>query len=253
MSDGNGDGQKSSLSQIETRWSLVMQANQVGGDTASAAQRELLERYAGAVHRYLLRVTRDPEVAADLAQEFALRFLRGGFHRADPTRGRFRNYVKSAVMNLVIDAHRQEKNRPCPLPDGGDGLYAPIEDLAELDRQFLDCWRDEVLRRAWDRLAAHQRDAGQPFHTVLRFRADNPTLRSQEIADRLSVLLKKPVTAGWVRQNLRRARDRFVTLVQDEVAHSLNNPTPEERDEELMNLGLWDYVRGDRVAGRGDG
>jgi DNA-directed RNA polymerase specialized sigma24 family protein len=46
---------------------------------------------------------RDPEVADDLAQEFALRFLRGDFQRADPERGRCRDYLKRALINLVHD------------------------------------------------------------------------------------------------------------------------------------------------------
>ena len=242
----NDDAFKVSLSQIETRWSLVLKAHRWTGDASAtaAAQRDFMERYAGAVHRYLLAVTKDAHVAADLAQEFALRFLRGDFHRADPMRGRFRNYVKSAVLNLVIDVQRQAKHRPKPLPADGQTLPSPTDDLADLDRQFLDCWRDEILERAWKGLEAREsKSSGPPFFTLLRYRADHPGLRSQEIADRLAVVLDRPLTAGWVRQNLRRAREVFVELVQAEVAHSLGHPSDEERDEEMRNLGLWTYCR----------
>ncbi|GAC1474653.1 MAG: hypothetical protein NVSMB9_25420 [Isosphaeraceae bacterium] len=234
---------KSHLSQIETRWSLIFQAHQERGDVSAEAQRELLERYAGAVLSYLLRVTQNPDEAADLAQEFALRFLRGDFQHADPRRGRFRNYVKTAVLNLVIDSHRQRKNRPQRLLDDGKGIRDPSEDLLDLDRQFLDCWRDEILNRAWERLELQQKETGPPFHTVLRFRADHPEMRSHQIAERLTDLLGRPVNANWVRQNLMRARERFVEILQAEVAHSLGNPSEEERDEEMRNLGLWIYVR----------
>src|SRR5262249_801914 len=145
--------------------------------------------------------------------------------------------------NLVIDAHRQRKHRPRPLPDDGAGLCAPAQDLADLDRQFLDCWRDELLSRAWARLDAHEKETGQPFHTVLRFPADHPGVRSLEIAERLAGIVGKRLTAVWVRQNLRRAREAFVGLVRDEVAHSLGDPSAEEIDEEMRNLGLWAYCR----------
>ena len=238
---------KGNLSQIETRWSLLHRAHRDDGDATCSAQHELIERYAGAVYRYLLRVTHDPEVASDLTQEFAFRFLRGDFHRADPQRGLFRNYIKSAILNLLTDTLRKKKTSPGPLPDGGDGLPDPSQESIELeiDRRFLDCLRDEILSRAWERLSRLQERNVQPFYTVLRFRAEHPTLRSHEIATRLSPLLGKEVTANWVRQNLRRARERFIVLVEAEVSHSLGNPSKEERDEEMRTLGLWEYCRSD--------
>src|SRR4051794_27957157 len=92
--DGSGH-----LSLIETRWSLILQAHQGQGDAASDARKQLIGNYFEAVERYLVRITRDPDLAADLAQEFAVRFLRGDFCRADSRRGRFRDYVKRAAMN----------------------------------------------------------------------------------------------------------------------------------------------------------
>jgi RNA polymerase sigma factor (sigma-70 family) len=243
----------SDLSQIETRWSLVLQAHQDQGDAAKAAQRELMERYVGAVHRYLLVVAQDVETAADLAQEFALRLLRGDFHRADPSRGRFRDYVKTSVRNLLADAHRRQKVRPSPLHDDGVDLPAPTLDPIKLDQQFLNCWRDDLLSRAWQRLADHERLTGQPFHTVLRYRAEFPTQRSHEIAAHLGDRLGKTLSAGWVRQNLRRARIRFVELLKDEVACSLGDSTEEQRIEELQTLGLWEYCRDKRPSRADEG
>lgn len=236
------------LSQIETRWSLVARAHRDEGDAANRARCELMVRYAGAVHRYLLRVARDPEVAADLTQEFALKFLRGDFRHSDPGRGRFRDYVKAAVHNLLADFRRRQKNQPRPLPAGGEWVDAPSGTPGGLDAEFLDCWRDEILNRAWDRLARHQDRTGRPFFTVLHFRAEHPALRSHEMAGRLADVLGKRVTAGWVRQNLLRARERFAEFARDEVSLSLGNPTDEALDEEMIDLGLWPYCRTGRVS-----
>ena len=240
------------LSDIETRWSLVLQAHGETSDAAAAAQRQLMERYAGAVHRYLVCIAPDRHVAADLAQEFALRFLRGDFHRADPSRGRFRDYLKSSVVHLVVDAHRRLKHRPRSLTDDVERVAESDAQPVEMDQQFLDCWRDELLSRAWKRLADHERASGQPFHTVLRYRADNPDRRSSEIAETLSAPLRKKLTAVWVRQTLRRARAVFVDLLKDEVARSLGNPSDEELVEELQTLGLWEYCR-EKKDSRSDG
>lgn len=233
-----GEEQHVNLSQIETRWSLLYEARPQPEGTDFHAQRELVERYAGAVHRYLLCVTSDPEMAADLTQEFVLRFLRGDFHRADPQLGRFRNYLKVAVLNLLTDARRKLKKAPRPLQPGDDEeLTAP----SSYDREFLDCLRDEILSRAWARLGSHQEKTGQPFFSVLNLRAEEPKLRSHEMATRLSNVLGKEVNAGWVRQNLRRAREKFVEIVQLEITQYLGANNDGELDDEIREIGLWSY------------
>ena len=103
------------LSRIRTQWSLVFNAHQEQADASRADLSRLLARYSGATYRYLLGAVRDPDVADELAQEFALRFVRGDFHRANPQRGRIRDYLKTALINLVNDHHRQQQDRPCAL------------------------------------------------------------------------------------------------------------------------------------------
>src|SRR5262245_44520612 len=89
------------LSGIATQWTAVFRAHGETTDSAVSARNRLMLRYSGAVYRYLLGAVRDPDVASDLCQEFAVKFLRGDFRRAAPERGRFRDYVKSALVNLV--------------------------------------------------------------------------------------------------------------------------------------------------------
>ena len=43
-------------------------------------------QHCGAAYRYLLGAVHDPDAADDLCQDFAVRFLRGDFRRADPGR-----------------------------------------------------------------------------------------------------------------------------------------------------------------------
>src|SRR5437879_1637637 len=95
------------LSHISTLWTLVEQAHRGPADAIGPAQRLLLERYAAVVHRYLGGALRDADAADELFQEFCLRFLRGDFRRADPQRGRFRDFLRTALVNLVVDYHRR--------------------------------------------------------------------------------------------------------------------------------------------------
>ena len=171
----------SRLSQIETAWTLVVRAHGEARDAAAEAQRSLMERYLGAVYRYLLGAVRNEEIAGELFQEFAIRFLRGGFRRADPERGRFRNFVKTALINLINDHHKQEarRRRTQSTADLGPDFASTCD--VESEQRFLESWREELLARVWDALARIEKETGKPFHTVLRFRIQHPNLRSPEM------------------------------------------------------------------------
>jgi RNA polymerase sigma-70 factor (ECF subfamily) len=231
------------LSHIQTHWTVICQAHEGGGEAARAAQRQLLQRYGKAIKRYLLGALRQEEAAEELFQEFALRFLTGGFRGADPERGRFRDFVKGVLFHLIADHHRRGRRQPDPLSGAGQEPADSDDGPDDADRQFLETWRAELLDRTWKALAHLQSQTGQPFFTVLRFRAEHADLRSTEMAGRLAPQLGKAVTADWVRQTLHRARDRFAELLVDEVAQTLRAPTREQLEEELIDLHLLDYCR----------
>src|SRR5262245_55569073 len=104
------------LNMIATCWPVVMEAHCEPGDGAVPARRTLLDRYSGAAQRYLLGAVRDLDAAGDLFQEFALRLLRGDFRRANPERGRFRDYIRSVLTNLV-NKHFRGQRRPLQILD----------------------------------------------------------------------------------------------------------------------------------------
>jgi RNA polymerase sigma-70 factor (ECF subfamily) len=225
------------LSQIHTRWSLLFDAHQGQADRAQRAQEALIRRYSGAIYRYLLGAVRDPNVADDLAQEFALRLVRGDFKRADPERGRFRDFVKTSLYHLIVDHQRRKVPRPLPPEVGGR------EDADEADRQFTARWREGLLNRAWEGLAALEAETGQPFYTVLRHRSENPDESAQQMAERLAGRLGKALTDVAMRKTIQRARERFSNLLLDEVARSLQSEDPERVEQELRDLDLLCYCR----------
>src|SRR5437870_2009427 len=149
------------LSSITTAWTMLRRAHGNSPGSAAAAWQELMQRYCGAVYRYLLRAVRDPHVAEDLTQEFALRFIRGSFRNADPGRGRFRDYVKTSLFNLVHDYRRRQGKEPRPL--SADGVDPPAPDDSS-EQDFRESWRQELLARAWKALETSQQQSGQPFY-----------------------------------------------------------------------------------------
>jgi RNA polymerase sigma-70 factor (ECF subfamily) len=230
------------LSVIPTLWSLVYLAHHGPADAAKGARQQLLERYGGAVRSYLRKVVRDPYAIDEVFQEFALALVQGDLRGANPERGRFRNYVKGTLFHLVADYCKQRRQWPGSLPADAAELAANPED-AEYNDPFEESWRDELLARAWAALADFEASSGQPFYAVLRFRADHPELRSPQLAEQLTVQLGRHMTAVGVRQALHRAREKFAAFLLNEVAHSLENPTAEHMEQELLDLGLLTYCR----------
>jgi RNA polymerase sigma-70 factor (ECF subfamily) len=231
------------LSGISTQWTLLRNAHQAADRAAQQAQQELMGRYIGAVYRYLLAAVRDYQVAEDLTQEFAVRFLSGRYRNADPQRGRFRDYIKRCLFHLVHDyRRRQGKQATTTLqePENIDDVQAPSPDD---DRAFLESWRNELLARTWTALEEHQRETGQPYHTLLRFRVDNPDLTSTQMAGQLGDLLGRSLTPENARQLLKRARERFGELLLNETSSSLSDPGLDRVEEELADLNLLKYCR----------
>ena len=223
------------LSRIATLWTVVFQAHGAGAETVVGARNRLMLRYSGAAYRYLLGAVRDPEAASDLCQEFAVRFLRGDFIRAAPDRGRFRDYVKVALVNLVNDHHRARQAAPKAL--AMDAAAPPGNHEGSED--FETGWRTELLEQTWKALA----EANPTFHATLLLRIEDPDLPSGEMADRLTQQLGRPMTAENVRKTIQRAHTKFADLMLDLVAESLDESTPAELKEELKALDLLRYCR----------
>jgi RNA polymerase sigma factor (sigma-70 family) len=224
------------LSRISTQWTMVFRAHGEGGDAPALAQRVLLERYGGAVFRYLVGAVRDADAAEELAQEFALRFLRGDFRRAKPEKGRFRNYLKTALVHMVTDHHRARQAAPRPLaPDAA----APPTPEADDEATFLASWREELLEKTWSALEQYN----PTYKAALALRIQEPDMTSAQMAEHLTAQLGKPVAAALVRKALQRAHEKFADLLLDEVAGSLENSTPAALEQELVELDLLRFCR----------
>ena len=240
MSDSTPDRH---LSQLSTAWTALFRAHAGPADQGRAARAELLERYGTPVYRYLRAAVGEPDAADELYQEFALRLVRGDFQNASPGRGRFRDFLRRSLSNLITDHRRKQARRPAGLGDADPPAADPEPAASDSDEAFTAGWRAEVLARAWDALDRHERQTGQPVHTVLKARADRPAARSADLAGHLTTALGRPVTAEWVRKWLLKARERFAAAVVAEVAGTVDPPTPEAVAEELTDLGLLDYCR----------
>ncbi len=234
------------LGQLTTMWTMVLSAHG-GPDLAEAeAQRRFMERYQGAVYRYFFTALRDPDAAQELFQQFAERFVRGDFKNFDPTRGRFRDYVRVALINMIRDFRRHQASRRHVDIDIVDIPNKTTDQQIEsLDVEFNSSWRDELLSRTWDALRQQKRRGGVPFHVVLERSMQNPSLTSADLAKALNADLEpdKLLSDALLRKTLQLAREKFADLLVEEVACSLGDHSVEQLEQELIDLGLIGYCR----------
>jgi RNA polymerase sigma-70 factor (ECF subfamily) len=227
---------------MATPWEDLDQAHGGVPPALGAAQRRLLQRYSPAVYSYLIGAVRDPDVADDLFQEFALRLMRGAFRGADPRRGRFRDFLKTALGHLATDHYRRQVRGPRPCHDS----FEPATDrsiLAEAEQQFSAEWRAQLLDRAFAALELFEQRTGQPLHTLLHFRVEHPDLAVADMARQLSGRLGREPSAAWVYKHLHKARQKFADLLVAEVARTLDSPGTEQLGEELAELGLLQWCQ----------
>ena len=230
----------SRLSAITTNWEEIISAR---GDSAGEVRNRVLIRYASCVYKYIAQATKNSDIADELSQEFALRFVRGDYKNADPSKGRFRAYLRASLRNLITDFFRKKKeftltsSEADRLPD-----RSIVDTLAALDREFQQNWREHVLSLAWDALRESDLGRSNDYYPVLRFRSLHPEATSKEMAEQLSVQLGKVVTADWVRQKIVRSRQKFAQLLAAEVRRSLGDKSEEAIREEFAALGLLKYL-----------
>ncbi len=232
------------LSQISTIWNLVSRTSSDRSPEHAASQAALVERYQAAIQQYLLAAVGNRDTADDLFQEVALRLVRGDFGKAEAQRGRFRDYLKSSLINLVISYQRKQKRMPVLDPATIEPASEESE-ISESDREFLTDCRQALLDRAWERLAAAQDPDGAPFHAVLQFRCENPDHSSAQMTAELTAALNpsEPFTDVGVRKTLQRARERFADSLLEELAVSLPRASSEELEQALIDLGLHTYCK----------
>lgn len=235
----NDEDAQSRISRISTHWDLLERAHP-DRPGAAEAQKALLRRYYGAVFRYLVACAGSADVAEDLSQDFALRFVRGDFRRADPDRGRFRNFLKAALQNLVTDYRRRQKARPgVPL----SGVEPPGREDDPPGEEWDRLWRAELLAKAWEELKSVGAAGGAPLYTVLHWRAANPQAPLTDLAVELQARLGQSFTEVNLRQILYRARQRFADLLLAEVGRSIETNDRGRLEEELSDLNLLSYCK----------
>ena len=223
-----------------THWSVVLAAGEPDSTKSHAALEQLCRTYWVPLYAYARRCGHSAEEAQDLTQEFFLRLLdKQSLRRADSTRGRFRSFLLTSLKNFLIN--EWEKTRAAKR--GGSHAIEPLEfDDAERrymaepasdltpERLFEKRWAFAVVERAQARLREEYVAANKtPLFDGLKEHIWG------DRGDAYSALAARLNTSeGALRIAAHRMKERFRTLLREEVAHTA--ASAEDTDDELRYL-----------------
>jgi RNA polymerase sigma-70 factor (ECF subfamily) len=141
-----------------TRWSLLAPGSQAGADERARAWETLANAYLEPIRAFLRRaLRRDAGAAEELAQDFYLWMIESDLlGKADPARGSFRAFLKTALRRYVLDADRRARarkrggaERRVSLSGAEDEPQAIADPrAAEPERALDEAWRAELVAEA---------------------------------------------------------------------------------------------------------
>jgi RNA polymerase sigma factor (sigma-70 family) len=233
-------GQRRFVPFTTTHWSVVVEAQ---GESAAAqeALEKLCRIYWRPIYSFMQRQGVAPEEAEDVTQAFFADLLEHkSLAAVRKERGRFRSYLLGALKYFLAD----ERRRAVAIKRGKGQRLIPLEELSvdeRIDMEPADPvtaeqiyerrWASTVLERVLSRSKDEYRSAGNAalFDSLKQLLPDEPGAPSQaDIAAQLGM------TENAVRQAFYRFRQRYQSLLREEIAHTV--ATPADIEDELRHL-----------------
>jgi RNA polymerase sigma factor (sigma-70 family) len=224
-----------------THWSRVIRA----GDPTDREGREALEQlcrdYWYPLYAFARRQGLDREDAGDIVQGFLADLIeRRDLTKADPARGRFRSFLRTACSHFL--SHARDRDRAFKRGGGrtpvsidlqdaeGRYLNEPAHDLTA-ERLFERRWAIVLLGHVLARLEREAARAGKSdLFNRLRpmLEGEDLTVSFKEIGETLQM------SEGAVKVVAHRFRGRYRQLLREEVARTVADPA--DVDDEIVDL-----------------
>ena len=233
-------GQKGAVPFTTTHWSVVLEA-QSELPAAQEALEKLCRIYWRPIYSFVQRQGVGPEEAKDVTQAFFVDLLEHkSLTAVRKEKGRFRSYLLGALKYFLAD----ERRRAMAIKRGKGQRLIPLEELSGEERLEMEPadpvtaeqiyerrWASTVLERVLSRSKDEYRAAGNAalFDSLKQLLPDEPGAPSQaDIAAQLGM------TENAVRQAFYRFRQRYQSLLREEIAHTV--ATPGDVEDELRHL-----------------
>ena len=223
-----------------THWSVVLDA-QGESPAAQEALEKLCRTYWRPVFAFLRRQGIPSEEAEDITQGFFAQLLeRRSLDAVRREKGRLRSFLLGALKYFLTDERRRAqaikrgKGQQIISLDElrkGEGIEIEPADPMTAEMIYERRWALTVLERVLRRLKDEYRAAGNTmlFDALKELLPDEPGSPSQaEIGIRLGM------TENAIRQAFYRFRQRYQSLLREEIAHTV--ATPGDIEDELRHL-----------------
>ena len=223
-----------------THWSVVLEA-QGESPAAQEALEKLCRTYWRPIYSFVRRQGAGTEDAEDLTQGFfALLLERKDLNTVRKEKGRLRSYLLTSIKNFLADESRHamavkrgKGQRLIPLDEIREREHIDVErsDRLTADQIYERRWAFTVLEQVMARLRDEYRSAGNLrfFDQVKKMLMDEPDRPSQaQIASEFDM------TENAVKQAFYRFRQRYQTLLREEIAHTV--AMPGDIEDELRHL-----------------
>jgi RNA polymerase sigma factor (sigma-70 family) len=223
-----------------TRWSIVLEA-QSESPAAHEALEKLCRMYWRPIYSFVRRQGIRASEAEDITQGFFAQLLeRRSFGAVRKEKGRLRSFLLASLKYFLVD----ERRRAMAIKRGKSQRLIPLEELHAEQRTDMEPsdpitaemiyerkWALTVLERVINRLKDEFCAAGNAvlFDSLKQLLPDEPGVPSQaEMAARLGM------TENAIRQAFYRFRQRYQSLLREEIAHTV--ATPGDIEDELRHL-----------------
>lgn len=235
-----------------TDWSRLEAVR--GGNSAARneAMNDIAERYRHPVLMYILQWGHDPEQAEDLTQDFWVKIIEEQcLAKADPGRGRFRNFLVASLKNFLKNQHRADQAKKRRPENGMICLEEMSTDDASLllpaghptpDQVFQRDWRCELIRYVLSCVEVECQSQLDHFKLFREF-VVLPNLENSRRPSQAELAEQYGLTEKEVANRIMTVRRKFKRLLRPAIAEYAGSE--QEIEEEIKDLKLQCYIAED--------
>jgi RNA polymerase sigma factor (sigma-70 family) len=220
-----------------TRWSIVLAAREQDEVQAHDALAKLCEIYRPAVLAYVRRLCTRGGDAEDLTQSFFERLLTKRLDQfADPLRGRFRVFLRTAIANFLRDQHAHATALRRTAVESADD---PLVDPLTPDEVFDAVWAKTIIQRAYRNLASETAQQGKAdlFNALKPYLAETAGKKDYDaVAEKLSM------RSNTIAVGVHRLRTRLREIVQAQILDTISNSGDLADEMRMMRINKEEHV-----------
>jgi RNA polymerase sigma factor (sigma-70 family) len=224
-----------------THWSVVLAAGRDGVSGGREALETLCRTYWPPLYAYARSRGCSVEEAEDLTQGFFARLLaKESYQRADPAKGRFRNFLLASFKHFLISEWRKAATlkrgggQPAlslDTPSAEESYAAMMADDRTPETTYEKRWALILMERALGKL---REEHAAPEQRALFERLADCVWGEQAKVSFAQVAAELGLSENAVRARVHQLRQRGGELLRQEVAHTVQSPG--EVEDELRYL-----------------